>query len=62
MKTNTIFKFIVAAYFFPKYASDVVNWKHKCRGKNGRGNPVGFTDEDIEHIRRGLKQLFGDLK
>lgn len=56
-----IFQFIKAANFFPVYAPDVKDWKKKMTGKNGRGNPVDFSEDDKAAIKKGLKQLFKDL-
>lgn len=55
------FKHIVAKYFFPKYAPDVINWGHKLRGKNGHNKPIGFTEEDKRAIRAGIKAMAKDL-
>lgn len=60
-KVFMIFDYIKAAQFFPKYCPDIINWKHKLRGKNGRGNPVEFTDQENRKIKSGLKKLFKDL-
>ena len=57
-----IFNYIKAAKFFPKYAPKVTNWKNKCRGKNGKGQPLDFTPADRKAILSGLKQLFNDIK
>jgi hypothetical protein len=57
-----IFTFIKAAQFFPVYAPDVINWKHKLREKNGRGNELHFSESDLKQIRAGLTKLFKDLK
>lgn len=57
-----IFKYIVAKYFFPKYAPNVKSWNKKLSGKNSNGNPVDFTDQDKKEIKKGLKQLFKDLQ
>lgn len=57
-----IFKIIVASEFFPGYAPQVKAYKHKLRGKNGRGNPVDFNPQDVKHIRQGLIKLRSDLK
>lgn len=57
-----IFEYIKADKFFPSYAQTVKNYKHKCRGKNGRGNPIEFSEQDKKEILRGLKNLFADLK
>lgn len=56
-----IWKFIKADNFFPKYCPQIKSYKHKIRGKNGRGNPVEFTDEEKKQIKAGLKHLFADL-
>ena len=45
-----IFNYIKAAKFFPKYAPKVTNWKNKCRGKNGKGQPLDFTPADRKEI------------
>jgi hypothetical protein len=55
------FKYIVAKYFFPKYAPEVVNWGHKLRGKNGHNKPIDFTDADKKAIKRGIKAMSKDL-
>ncbi len=49
-----IFKEIYANSFFTKYSKQVKNWKHKSRGKNGRGNEVAFSEEDYKQIKKGL--------
>ncbi len=56
-----IFKYIKAAQFFPAYAPQVRDWKKKLSGKNGRGNPTGFTDDDRTAIRDGLQDLIKSL-
>lgn len=56
-----IFEYIKAAQFFPKYAPGVENWKHKLRGKNGRGNPLEFSVNDKAEIKKGLKKLFSEI-
>jgi hypothetical protein len=57
-----IWKFIKADQFFPKYCQHIKSYKHKIRGKNGRGNPVAFSEQDLKEIKKGLRQLFADLK
>jgi hypothetical protein len=37
-----IWKYIKADAFFVKYCPDIKSYKHKIRGKNGRGNPVNL--------------------
>lgn len=56
-----IWDYIVGANFFHKYAPKVKSYKHKMRGKNGRGNVMDFTEEDVKHIKAGLEKLFKDL-
>ena len=55
------FKYIVAKYFFPKYAPEVINWGHKLRGKDGHNKPISFTDEDKKAIKRGIKAMAKDI-
>jgi hypothetical protein len=58
----SIFTYIKAVQFFPNYAPLVIDWKKKLSGKNGRGNPVSFSESDLKQIRSGLTKLFKDLK
>lgn len=57
-----IFDYIKASKFFPDYCPDIKDWKKKMTGKNGRGNPVEFSKDDRRAIKKGLVQLFKDLK
>lgn len=57
-----LFNFIKAANFFPIYANDVKDWKKKMTGKNGRGNPLEFSEEDKKIIKSGLKRFVSDQK
>lgn len=56
-----VFTYIKADQFFPAYCPDIVNYKRKISGKNGRGNPLAFTDAEKKQIAKGLKQLFKDI-
>lgn len=56
-----IWKYIKADQFFPVYCPDITNWKRKISGKNGRGNPLEFNEEEKKHIKKGLKQFFADF-
>jgi hypothetical protein len=56
-----IWKYIKADAFFVKYCPDIKSYKHKIRGKNGRGNPVNFSDQESKEIKNGLKRLFRDM-
>lgn len=58
---DEVFKYIVANKFFPQYAPRVKSWKHKLRGKNGRGNPIEWSEQDKADIKAGLKKLFTHL-
>lgn len=48
--------------FFPHYAPTVTNVKHKMRGKDGNGQPTGFTEADKAAIRAGLDKFIDALK
>jgi len=56
-----IWRYIKAANFYAKYAPSVKDWKHKLSGKNGRGNPIDFTDGDKKEIKAGVKKLCKEL-
>jgi len=55
------FKYIKAAQFFPKYCPGIVDYKRKLSGKNGRGNPLKFSAEEIRMIKDGIKKMLTDL-
>lgn len=57
-----IWHHVIGKTFFPKYAPKVKNYQHKMRGKNGRGNPVDFSEEDVKHIMKGIDKMYKDLK
>jgi hypothetical protein len=56
-----VFDFIKAARFFPKYAPQVKNYKHKLRGTDGNNKPIEFTAQDRKSIRSGIKSLIRDI-
>lgn len=56
-----IWKFIKAEQFFPRYLPHIKSYKHKIRGKNGRGNPCLFSEAELKEIKKALKKLFKDL-
>jgi len=62
MKLETALQYITANKFFPAYCPGVMNWKHKMRGKNGKGNLVSFTDADQVLIQTGLENLTSELR
>lgn len=57
-----IFKYIKADKFFPAYAPNVKDWMKKKTGKNGRGNPIDFTEQDKKEIKAGVKKMFKDFE
>lgn len=57
-----IWNYIKAANFFPEYCPEIKDWKKKMTGKNGRGNPIGFTKEEKCQINKALKSLIIDVK
>lgn len=56
-----IWKFIKADQFFPAYCPTIKNYKRKISGKNGRGNPVEFTQEEKKKIKAGLRRQYKDM-
>jgi hypothetical protein len=56
-----LFKHIKADTFFREYLPNIKSYKHKIRGKNGRGNPVEFSAAEKKQIKTALKSLFKDL-
>lgn len=56
-----VFDYIKASKFFPVYAPKVTNWKHKLRGKDGNGNPIEFSEIEIQQIKDGLQKMTNDL-
>lgn len=55
-----ILKYISAKHFFADYCSDVKNFTHKMRGKDGNGNPIEFCADDKKLIAAGLKKMVAD--
>lgn len=55
-----ILKYISAKHFFSDYASEVKNFTHKMRGKDGNGKPIDFSAEDKKLITSGLKKMVAD--
>jgi hypothetical protein len=56
-----IWDYIKADTFFREYLPHIKSYKHKIRGKNGRGNPVDFSPEEKRKIKQALSRLFKDL-
>lgn len=57
-----IWEYIKADTFFREYLPNIKSYKHKKRGKNGRGNPVEFSAAEKKQIKAALKSLFKDLE
>ena len=55
-----ILKCISAKNFFADYASEVKNFTHKMRGKDGNGNPIEFSQDDKKLIASGIKKMAAD--
>lgn len=55
-----ILKYISAKHFFADYASEVKNFTHKMRSKDGNGNPIEFSADDKKLIASGLKKMVAD--
>jgi len=55
-----IWNYIKADTFFKKYLPNIKSYKHKIRGKNGRGNPCSFSDQEKKEINAALKKLSKD--
>jgi hypothetical protein len=56
-----IWNYIKADSFFRDYLPQIKSYKHKIRGKNGRGNPVDFSPEERKEIKRALRKLMKDI-
>lgn len=56
-----IWNYIKADTFFREYLPYIKSYKHKIRGKNGRGNPVEFNVQERQEIKTALKKLFKHL-
>lgn len=54
--------YIKADTFFKNYLPHIKSYKHKIRGKNGRGNPIEFNAAEKKEIKAALKSLFKDLE
>jgi hypothetical protein len=52
---------IKADTFFREYLPFIKNYKHKLRGKNGRGNSIKFTDEELNNIATALNKHHKEL-
>lgn len=49
--------YIKADPFFAEFLPDIKNHKYKISGRNSKGNPLDFSDDDKMQIEKGLKKL-----
>ena len=56
-----IWTYVKADSFFRDYLPRIKSYKHKIRGKNGRGNPVEFTDQEKKEIKAAVKKMAKDI-
>jgi hypothetical protein len=56
-----IFQYIKADQFFANYLPHIKNYKRKISGKNGKGQPLAFTDQEVEQVKQAVKNLLSDL-
>ena len=62
LNRKQLFRLVPARPFFTDYAPMVTLYYQKLHGKNGRGEPLDFSEQDIKNIKKGLKQLAADIK
>lgn len=55
-----LWNYIKADTFFKQYLPTIKSYKHKIRGKNGRGNQCSFSDQEKRQINAALKKLSKD--
>ncbi len=60
-KSKDILKYVVQKEFFPKYAPGVKCWIFKSRGKDARGLPQEFSDEEMQLIIAGINKMTAEL-
>ncbi len=60
-KSKDILKYVVQKEFFPKYAPDVKCWIFKSRGRDARGLPQEFSDEELQMIIDGLNKMNAEM-
>jgi hypothetical protein len=51
---------IYAKRFFTKYTT-IKSYTHKMRGKNGVGQPVGFSNDEKAQIKKGIVRMTNDI-
>lgn len=60
MKKN-IWTFIKADSLF-REIPEIKNHKNKIRGKNGRGNPIDFSEVEKKKINKIIEKIIKDYK
>lgn len=59
---KNLWTFIKADSVFKELLPDIKNHKNKIRGKNGRGNPIEFTNEEKKKINKAVAKMLKDHK
>jgi len=59
---NSIFHFLKAINFFPRYAPGVQNWARKVLGISGKGKALTFSEQDKAEIRKGIDAMCNEWK
>ena len=62
MAKNNLWTFVKADSVFKELLPEIKSHRHKIRGKNGRGNPVDFTDEEKKKINKAVSKMLKDHK
>ena len=62
MEKTTLWTFVKADAVFTKLLPDIMSHRHKIRGKNWRGNPADFTDEEKKKINKAVAKMLKDYK
>lgn len=57
-----IWEYIKADSFFRDYLPNIKSYKHKIRGKNGRGNPTEFSEDEKKTIKLAIRKMIKDFK
>lgn len=59
---KNIWTFVKADSVFRELLPEIKNHKNKIRGKNGRGNPVDFSDAEKKKINKAIEKAIKDHK
>lgn len=59
---NNIWTFIKADSLFREILPEIKNHKNKIRGKNGRGNPIEFTELEKKSINKAVEEVVKKYK